>query len=226
MSTDTEPELSANMRKFLEAHTEKLNELHLAKQEQIINSLKLELQRIEELMISKRTIETEDPTSNVRELLHLSSDRADQLRLAESIRIDQLMEAERKRVNEILALRAEYENKLSIGERRRIDAIRSVDVSAVGVASERASAQAAVLATQVTASADALRALVATTATAQATQLSAITNQITDRLSSLEKSQYEKAGSGTGMRDMYGWIFGFIMAAVTIGSVIFNVIHH
>ena len=226
MSTDTEPELSANMRKFLEAHTEKLNKLHLAKQEQIINLLKLELHRIEELMISKRTIEMEDPTANVRALLHLSSDRADQLRLAESVRIDQLLLAEHNRVNEQIALRAEFMDKLSVAEQRRIDAIRAVDVNAVSVASERASAQAAVLANQVSASAETLRALVATTASAQRQQLSILTNQITERIAILERNQYEKSGTGAGMRDMWGWIFGGLIGVVGIATTLYNVFHH
>lgn len=166
-----------------------------------------------------------DPTLNVRAMIHLSADRADQLRLAESIRINQLMEAERIRVNEQLALRAEFADKLSTAEKQRIDAIRAVDVNAVSVASERASAQAAVLATQVTASAETLRALVATTAAAQQQQLSILTNQITERITILERNQYEKGGSSTGMRDLYQWVIGGIIAVVSIGGVIFNILH-
>lgn len=167
-----------------------------------------------------------DPTANVRELLHLSSDRADQLRLAESVRVNQLMEAEQKRVDGQILLRAEYEAKLAVGEQRRIDAIRSVDVNAVGVASERAAAQAAVLATQVSASAETLRALVATTANSQAQQLSILTNQITERIAILERNQYEKGGSSTGMASLYQWVLGGILALVSIGGALFTIFHH
>ena len=158
--------------------------------------------------------DTRDPTENVRELVNL-----------ELRRIDDLMMAEQKRVNEQLQLRADYNTKLGEAEAKRIDAIRAVDVGAVAVANERATAQAAVLANQVAASAETLRALVAATAATQAQQLATLTTQLTDRLSSLEKSQYESKGTGSGMRDMYAWVFAGIMGIVTIGSVLYSVLH-
>jgi cell division septum initiation protein DivIVA len=167
-----------------------------------------------------------DPTDNVRELLAINTERSDSLRLAEQQRVNELMEAERRRVNEQMQLRAEYDAKLADAESKRIDAIRSVDVNALAVASDRASAQAIVLANQVTVSAETLRALVASTAATQATQLAQLTTQLTDRLASLEKSQYESKGSGSGMRDMYAWIFAAVMGLVTVGSVLFNIFHH
>jgi cell division septum initiation protein DivIVA len=167
-----------------------------------------------------------DPTDNVRELLALSTERTDSLRLAEQQRVNELMDAERRRVNEQMQLRAEYDAQLALAEAKRIDAIRAVDVAAVAVANERATAQAVVLANQVSVSAETLRSLVASTAATQATQLTQLTTQLTDRLASLEKSQYESKGSGTGMRDMYAWIVAAVMGLVTIGSVLFNVLHH
>ena len=170
--------------------------------------------------------EKSDPTDNVRELLVLNTERSDSLRAAEQLRVSELMDAERRRVNEQMDLRAEYDAKLAVAEAKRIDAIRAVDVNAVSVANERATAQAAVLANQVAASAETLRALVAATAATQATQLATLTSQLTDRLASLEKSQYENKGSGSGMRDMYAWIVAGVMGLVTIGSVIFSVLRH
>lgn len=167
-----------------------------------------------------------DPTDNVRELLTLNTERSDALRLAEKERVNDLMTAERKRVDEQLALRAEYDEKLRSAEGKRIDAIRAVDVNAVSVANEKSTQQAIVLANQVSQSAETLRSLVATTAAQQATQLATLTSQLTDRLSSLEKSQYEHKGTSGGARDMYGWIAGGLMMLVTIGSVIFTVLHH
>jgi len=79
-------------------------------------------------------------------------------------------------------------------ETRRIDAIRAVDVAAVGIASEKAAAQAVVLANQVVASAETLRTLVATTDARVAQQLQQVSSQLTDRISLLEKSQYEIQG--------------------------------
>lgn len=97
-------------------------------------------------------------------------------------------------------LRADYQEKLAIAEAKRIDAIRSVDVNAVAVASERATQQAQVLANQVAQSADALRTLVATTATTFAQQQQSLQTQITERLALLERSQYESKGKA-GVED-------------------------
>src|ERR1035437_7095684 len=124
-----------------------------------------------------------DPTINVLRLVEESTRRTDDLRLAEA-----------KRIDDILHLRTEYADKISIAESKRIDALRAVDVSAVSVANERATAQASVLANQVVASADALRTLVSQTATVMAQQTQNLTTQLTDRLASLEKSQYENKG--------------------------------
>jgi len=145
--------------------------------------------------------QTVDPTENVLDLVHASTKRHDDLRAADSDRLNtifellkRLSEAESRRVDEQAKLRAEYSQQLVDAEAKRIDAIRAVDVNAVSVASERATAQATVLATQVQASAETLRSLVATAATSQATQLTQIITPITDRLALLEKSQYEGKG--------------------------------
>ena len=120
--------------------------------------------------------------------------RIDSLRLAAQDKIVTLLQSELKRVDDMASMRAQYQEMLSIAEAKRIDAIRSVDVNAVGVASERATQQAQVLANQVAASADALRALVATTATTFAQQQQSLQTQITERLALLERSQYESKG--------------------------------
>lgn len=146
-----------------------------------------------------------DPTINVRELVESSISRLDDLSAAESRRVDGIM-----------TLRAEYEEKLREAEAKRIDAIRAVDVNAVAVASERATQQATVLANQVSISAETLRALVAATANTIAQQLSALTAQLTDRISSLEKSQYTISGTGAGRKDFYGWVVGGVTIGITI----------
>ncbi len=146
-----------------------------------------------------------DPSANVLSLVEAAvtrlndlrdagTRRADELRAVDNQRIDDLRLAESRRVDEIALLRADYQDKLALAESKRIDAIRSVDVGAVAVASERATQQATVLANQVTTSADALRTLVATTAAAMAAQSQNMTTQFTDRLALLEKSQYETKG--------------------------------
>lgn len=135
-----------------------------------------------------------DPTANVLDLVDAAVKRLNDLRAAEVRRTDDLRKAERRRINEQMALRAKFDSKLREAEAKRIDAIRAVDVNAVSVASERANQQATVLANQVAASAETLRALVATTASSNAQQLSQITQQLTDRLAKLEQAQYEGSG--------------------------------
>jgi len=124
-----------------------------------------------------------DPTANVILLVEAAVKRLDDLRAAEMVRVD-----------ERLKIHTDYTHQLAEAEAKRIDAIRSVDVNAVSVASERATQQAAVLANQVAASADALRALVATTATTMAEQSRQLSSQLTDRLTQLERAQYEGKG--------------------------------
>lgn len=176
-----------------------------------------------------------DPTANVISLVNAAIKRLDDLRLAEE-----------KRVTQIMELRADHARELSVAEAKRIDAIRAVDVAAVSVASERATAQASVLANQVSTSAETLRVLVAATATTVANQLTSALSPITERLSLLEKNQYQVqggaavsspisaaiadrislleksqntiAGSGRGKADLFGWVVAFIVTVLAITS--------
>jgi hypothetical protein len=156
-----------------------------------------------------------DPTKNVLDLtnaatkriddlratdskyIELAIKRLDDLRAIESLRIDQLRQAESLRIKEQLEIRADYSQRLELAEAKRIDAIRAVDVSAVAVASQRASDQALVLAAQVATSAEALRALVATTAATVAQSQQQLSATLTTRLTSLEQAQYEGKGKQT-----------------------------
>lgn len=146
-----------------------------------------------------------DPTSNVKDLVREVIVRMDALREAERRREESLREAERRlaeseirAVREVMQLRADHAKELSLAESERINAIRAVDVNAVAIANERANAQAQVLASQVAASAEANRTLVASTAVTQKQQLDQIITPLSDRLTALEKLQYEGKGlSGT-----------------------------
>lgn len=166
-----------------------------------------------------------DPTHNVLLLVEAAVKRIDDLH-TEGFR----------RLDETLRIHLIYIDKLNVAESKRIDAIRAVDVAAVAIASERASQQAIVLANQVSASAETLRALVASTAATVAQQLQQVSNQLAERLSLLEKSQYESkglsgvhpqllsrlaelekteyqtAGKGMGIKEFIGWI----VAALTV----------
>jgi 3-oxoacyl-ACP reductase-like protein len=167
-----------------------------------------------------------DPSHNVRSIVERATAHLTDLANAESRRVDGALAFEIKRIDEKIRLQSEGSVLLNVAEAKRIDAIRAVDVNAVSVANEKATAQAVVLANQVAASAETLRALVAATAATQAQQLATLTTQLTDRLSSLEKSQYENKGSGNGMSQMYGWIFSGLMGILTIALGIYVATHH
>ena len=173
-----------------------------------------------------------DPSDNVRELLSIYMERNDTLRDAEQLRINQMLD-----------LRDKHALETRLTETNRINAIRAIDAAAVSIANDKATQQAVILAEQVTTSAEALRSLVAATASAQSiaisqtnaqltdritaasTQsnaISQIATQLTERIASLEKAQYERKGSGSGMRDLYGWIFAGMMGLATIGSILYG----
>lgn len=135
-----------------------------------------------------------DPTANVRALVALEVKRLDDILAASTTHNIALRTAETKRIDDIATLRAFYDEKLRDAEAKRIDAIRAVDVNAVSVANDRANAQAQVLATQVAASAEALRSLVATTSGTVAAQFNQVTTQIIERIAALEKTTYEGQG--------------------------------
>jgi hypothetical protein len=134
---------------------------------------------------------TPDPTENVKALSAAAHIRQDDLRAAS----DRFNSAQIEHVKELALLRSVYEEKLTIAEAKRIDAIRSVDVNAVAIASEKAAAAAAVLANSVNSSAKNLEE-----------QLKQYVGQINTRLSAVEKSQYEGQGRGGGIKDFIGWI--------------------
>lgn len=164
-----------------------------------------------------------DPTENVKALSESANQRQDDLREQNDrlfnarlgaveanigLRAEhtkELSHAESIRVNEQLSLRSIYEERLALAEAKRIDAIRAVDVNAVGVASQRAADQASVLATQVAQSAEqlrtqvaqsaeALRSLVATTANTVANSQQQLATSLSTRITTLEQAQYEGKG--------------------------------
>ena len=155
--------------------------------------------------MSKNVKTDPDPTKNVMELVKETSARLDDLRDAETRRVNERIDDGMEHMAQLMSQSKSYEELLRVAEAKRIDANRAGDINAVGVANERTIAQATVLANQVAASAEALRVLVATTAaTTSATtaaSLATLAKQIeqqstlfTDRLSALEKNQYIGVG--------------------------------
>lgn len=174
-----------------------------------------------------------DPTKNVLDLVGAAIARQDDLRTViqgftqkQFDTTEKLNELRYKQTQELAAalankladeakLRSDYSDRLAIAEAKRIDAIRAVDVNAVAVANERATATATalaktvadsalVLSAQVTRQADDLRVLVKTTADESnrnlQQQFSAITTQaiaLSTRITSLEQSGAEGKGKQT-----------------------------
>jgi hypothetical protein len=145
-----------------------------------------------------------DPTENVKALNAADARRQDDLRSmserllqAQLDSIDKLSELRDHHAQALAALRAEYDEKLRTAEKNRIDAIRTVDVNAVAVASARATDQATVLATQVSKSAEDLRALVATTAATALQNQQQQFSTLSARLTTLEQAGYQQAGKQT-----------------------------
>jgi len=123
-----------------------------------------------------------DPTENVKALTEAATLRQDDLRQAS----DKYNQAEIGHVKEQASMRASYEEKLSLAESKRIDAIRAVDVNAVAIANERSAAAAQVLANSVSSLAANI-----------AEQQKQIVDQINVRISAIERSQYEGQGKGS-----------------------------
>jgi hypothetical protein len=124
-----------------------------------------------------------DPTKNVDALVRAAIQRQDDLRVAES-----------SHIRELMSIRASYEEKLRTQESARIDAIRQVDVSAVARAAEVSAAQASTLATQQQASADALRNQVEQARIATADALAQALAPITKSIEDLRAAQYQQQG--------------------------------
>ena len=163
-----------------------------------------------------------DPTLNVMDALRGAVARQDDLRDSEMRRLAELIVMRSDHNREIANLRSNHNSEILAAETRRIDALRAVDVGAISVANERAVQQAAVLATQVATSAEALRGVIATTAATTQTQLTNLANQLSDRLSTVERAQYESKGQKGGTREVWGWIFSAILAVGSIAGLIYT----
>lgn len=155
-----------------------------------------------------------DPTPNVLLAVGESSRRLDDLRHAETRRVDDLSK-----------LRGHYDELLGTAEAKRLDANRLADMNAVALANERAIAQAAVLAKQVLEVADTLRTLVAATAEAQSKQQALFSDQINQRFTLLDtriglidQSQTLGEGRGKGKSDLYGWLIAAIVVVVSVAG--------
>lgn len=164
----------------------------------------------------KRIVKAADPTKNAMLMVSESAHRLDDLRHAETRRIDDLAHQ-----------REHYGELLAIAEAKRLDANRLADMGAVALANERAIAQAAVLAKQVLEVAETGRTLVATTAKAQSDQQTLFSDQIGQRftlldtrISLISQNQTGSENRGKGRSDLYGWFIAAIVGVVAVVSYI------
>lgn len=124
-----------------------------------------------------------DPTENVIMFIEKEVKRNDDMRNLEILH-----------QKEITKLHIEYLHEAAEKETKRIDALRAVDVQAVSIASDKAAQAAAVLNTQLVASADALKVQVASQATSQEIRFQQMENKIIDRVTKLEQQKFEDVG--------------------------------
>jgi hypothetical protein len=158
-----------------------------------------------------------DPTKNVSDTVEAAVKRLDDIALLRAYYIEREME-----------LRADFQHQLDAKEAARLDANRSQDQDNARRQAETALAAVQALATQVPITADAVRS-------ASAASL----NPIQERLTQIERIQYEQAGQKAGVVEtktdrgansalVFGAIgalvgvFGFLLGA---GSLIFVVVH-
>ena len=148
-----------------------------------------------------------DPTKNVLDIVAAEAKRQDDLRVAESRRIDEKM-----------LLVSKYEALIAKAEAKRIDSNRAFDVDAIAVAATKAELTAGVLAANVGIQAETLRKLVESTAKAAAESLERWASTIAERLSVLEAARYENKGRQglstpliIGISTIAGGFIGFLV---------------
>lgn len=125
--------------------------------------------------------------------------RLDDLRVQRSTYRDRLDDAETRRVDEQIDIRSKHRDVLDRMESLHIGALRAADISAAGLANERAVTQATII----------------------AGQLKAIADSLNDRLVRLEASQYERQGRAAlstpiivGIATVSGGVLGFLIQLV------------
>jgi hypothetical protein len=178
-----------------------------------------------------------DPSDNVRHEMATAMQRQDDLREMESACMRDSQAAEGRHLRELATMRDEHADAMRKSESARLDAIRAVDINAVQRAAEVAATQAATLAGQVSASAEALRIAVEQSATQSRAALTLALEPIQAAIADLRRVQYEAAGQKTQVietRDTRGESRGNIMvivamismAAVVLGLILAQVLHH
>lgn len=165
-----------------------------------------------------------DPTANVLSLVAAAVLRQDDLRhSAQELtnervkRLDELRILTERCTQEIAEVHLKGNADLAIAETKRIDALLLAAKADVALASEKASAQAATLATTVATSAEALRGQVSTLASQIAGQTAQMREALEKRLTLLEQSQYAIGGRDIQRGESQKSDQTMIALAITLG---------
>jgi hypothetical protein len=168
-----------------------------------------------------------DPTANVLKLVEQAMLRQDDLRQAESKRIDDLVKQDMYYREKLRLIEQEHMSARFGTESRRVDAVIAQQAANVSLASQRAELTATALAARVDesaralaervdTSAKALAASVEATSKASAAAVDAQSKALADRIIPLEQFRYEQGGAKTqqveGKSDSR-WIIGIAMSA-------------
>jgi hypothetical protein len=183
-----------------------------------------------------------DPTENVKDLTEAANIRQDDLRNLNNLRID----SEITWLKYVEGLRAEHAREIRELESKRLDSIRQVDVTAVKTEADRALAAIQALAATNKTDAENLRTALQNTAQTIAKSNSDTVQQLAERISALEKSNYELAGKqavqdpaqvellrvvksltegqavGTGKGLGYANVIGMVILALAVGGFLVN----
>jgi len=131
-----------------------------------------------------------DPTENVKALTKAEAQRQDDLRKAH----EKYTNMRFLYIEKIAELRATHEKEMANKESARLDSIRQVDVLNASASAAQAQTAIQTLASSTTIDAENIKTTVAATAKSKDDQLAAHFQRIEERLTSVERAQYEGVG--------------------------------
>jgi hypothetical protein len=173
----------------------------------------------------KNNVPEIDPTANVLKLVEEATKRLDDLRVAEAVRVNGILEL--TRIYEVRL--ADKEVELREAESKRLDAIRAVDNVNVTRNAENARAEALALAKNVTDTATMMAKQLESNTVQQSLRISALEaimsemkgkstmeDDLPKRLNVLERASSAGEGKSKGLKDIWGYIVGAIGLTATL----------
>lgn len=148
-----------------------------------------------------------DPTRNVLQLVEAAVKRLDDIQMLQMHGLNAKLDAH-----------IEYERQLSKAEKGRIDAIREMDSKAIEVASAQARESAGMLAKQLTTSIGGLREFIETVQASSLSQRNLLVEQLSERISALEKNQYQVQGKNEISKTVLAFVSALAGSIITIAA--------